>query len=395
MQFLNNIPDNFRLTRYFKTFYELYSVKALPDRLTVDCSLARVLNIVHAKAKQNPLTVTTDRFVSSEPFGGLSVRGRKAFIAFSGGKDCLATAIRAEQDGYQPTLVYISGVNKSLPSERRHAFAVAEAIGYPIKEVKINISGNKEYNEHPLKNILILCLLIDLGTQSGATAFGLGNIFEENSTHGSLDYDLSDSFDMIRAFNLFVRSLIPEYRYLTYIHDNLQSFYTVYKRDKALIPLLSTCITPDYRKPMIRRSNVSKYGSDCVPEGRCGSCYKCADDYLFRRQFGLTRHNPQYVARCMEAKAKFDRNYVLDVQFDRKQWNKYGGRDTEAVQVLCDRCGYYIGQLIYDRQLFKWFVYRCFGSKHYPSRACAEKVCQRFKNLYKLNDECASENQTE
>ena len=248
MQFLNNIPSDFKLTQYFKTFYELYSVKALPTQLCVDRRFARVLNIVNAKAKQPLLAVAPDSPEANTclDFGHLSgCKGNKAFIAFSGGKDCLATAIRAEQEGYKPTLVYVSGVNKSLPSERRHAYAVADAIGYPLMEVKISITGNKEYNEHPLKNILILCLLIDLGAKHGATAFGLGNIFEENSTHGSLDYDLSDSFDMIRAFNRFCKGIIPHYRYLTYIHDNLQSFYTVYKRNKGLVSLLSTCITPD------------------------------------------------------------------------------------------------------------------------------------------------------
>ncbi len=384
MQFLNNIPSEYRLTNYFKPFYELYSMKALPDRLAVDSRFARVLNIVNAKAKKPLLTVTNDRFSESHPLGSLSVRGRSAFIAFSGGKDCLATAIRAQQEGYTPHLVYISGVNKSLPSERRHAFAVAKAAGYPITEVKISIQGNKEYNEHPLKNILILCLLIDLGTKHGATAYGLGNIFEENSTHGSLDYDLSDSFDMIRAFNHFVRAIIPEYRYLTYIHDNLASFYTVYKHNKELIPLLSTCITPDYRKPMIHKSNVLKYGSDCVLDDMCGSCYKCADNYLYRRAFGLVKHNSAYVQRCLDAKAKFDGNYVVDFQFDRKKYNRWGGSDTEEVQVLCDRCGFYIGRLIYDRQLYRWFVYQCYGSKHYPSRAVAERICNRFKSIYQL-----------
>lgn len=387
MQFLNNIPSDFKLTQYFKPFYELYSVKTLPTRLAVDRRFARVLNIVNAKAKQTLLTIapdSTDNDLQFE-FGSLSgCSGNKAFIAFSGGKDCLATAIRAEREGYKPTLVYVSGVNKSLPSERRHAYAVADAIGYPIMEVKINISGNKEYNEHPLKNILILCLLIDLGAKHGATAFGLGNIFEENSTHGSLDYDLSDSFDMIRAFNRFCKDIIPHYRYLTYIHDNLQSFYTVYKRDKGLVSLLSTCITPDYRKPMIHRSNVKKYGSDCVLDDCCGSCYKCADLYLFRRAFGMVRHNQAYVQRCMEAKHAFDRHYVMDFDFDHKKYNRWGGSDTDEVQVLCDRCGYYIGRLTFDRELYRWFVQDCFGSKHYPSRAIAEKVCKRFKSIYKL-----------
>lgn len=135
---------------------------------------------------------------------------------------------------------------------------------------------------------------------------------------------------------------------------------------------------------MIHRSNVKKYGSDCVLDDCCGSCYKCADLYLFRRAFGMVRHNQAYVQRCMEAKHAFDRNYVMDFDFDHKKYNRWGGSDTDEVQVLCDRCGYYIGRLTFDRALFRWFVQDCFGNKHYPSRAVAEKICKRFKSIYKL-----------
>ena len=43
MQFLNNIPTDYTLTSFFKPFYELYSVKALPTTLTVDRAFGRVM----------------------------------------------------------------------------------------------------------------------------------------------------------------------------------------------------------------------------------------------------------------------------------------------------------------------------------------------------------------
>ena len=75
MQFLNNIPQDFPLTQYFKTFYELYSVKTLPQRLTSDRRLARVLNIIHTKAKAAPLFADPDRFTESRPYGSRPVGG--------------------------------------------------------------------------------------------------------------------------------------------------------------------------------------------------------------------------------------------------------------------------------------------------------------------------------
>lgn len=56
---------------------------------------------------------------------------------------------------------------KSLPSEKRHAENIARASGFPFREIKLNIHGNKEWNEHPMKNLLILSLLIDEGLKFG------------------------------------------------------------------------------------------------------------------------------------------------------------------------------------------------------------------------------------
>lgn len=385
MQQLNNIPEDYRLTRYFKPFYEAYSVKALPRTLTVNPRLRRVLSIVNEKAALPLSNCKADNFTL--PCNEKTMCGSKqAYVAFSGGKDCLATAIRAKQDGYQPTLVYIGGVNKSLPSERRHAEDVAKAAGFPLVTVKINIGGTKDWNEHPLKNILILCLLIDEGLRHGVTAYGFGSTFDDDSTYGSLDYDLSDSFDMLKAFAHFVRGFIPEFRLLHYMCNTMQSFYTVVRYDKSIIPLLSTCITPDFRKPMIRKHNIERYGADVISATGCGSCYKCADEYLFKQKFGLVRYNSEYAKRCCQAKAAFDRtgNYRQDFTFDKRRYNRWGGAFTDDVQVLCDRCGYYIGRLTYDRPTGKWFTYEAYGHRHYQKRDEAERVCQRLKSLYRL-----------
>lgn len=384
MQTLSNLPTDYRLTRYFAPYYEQYSVKALPRLLTVNARLGRVLAIVNRKAAV-PLSVRRDDSFyiprPEKPAAG----GNTAFVAFSGGKDCLATAIRAKQDGYSPVLVYIGGVNKSLPSERRHAQDVAKAAGFPLVELKVNIGGNKEWSEHPLKNILILCLMIDEGLKQGATAFGFGSTFDDDSTHGSLDYDLSDSFDMLKAFEHFVRQFVPEFKLLHYMCNTLQSFYTIVKYDKRIVPLLSTCITPDFRRPMIRKHNLTLYPAEVMSANGCGTCYKCADEYLFKQKFGLVRHHQAYANRCLQAKAQFDRRYATaDFKFDRRKYNRYGGQFTEDVQVLCDRCGWYIGRLIYDNYFGKWFTDRAYGHRHYRDRAYAEALCNRFKSIYKL-----------
>ncbi len=384
MQTISNIPTDYKLTQYFVPFYEQYSVKALPTEVHINTRLGKVLSIVNKKANL-PLSVSADDtfFISANqnPTDGKRI----AYIGFSGGKDCLATAIRAKQDGYEPVLVYVGGVNKSLFSERRHAESVAKAIGFEYKELKIIIGGNKEWNEHPLKNILILCLLIDEGLKNGVTAFGFGSSFDDDSTYGSLDYDLSDSFDMFHAFAFFVRQFVPNFQLLHYMCNTLQSFYTCYKYNKHIIPLLSTCITPDYRKPMIRKYNIAKYGADLLSVDGCGGCYKCADEYLYKQKFGLVRSSREYAVRCVEIKRAFDTKYgTADFRVEVGKYNRYGGYNTEQVQVLCDRCGYFIGQLVYDKETNNYFTHKAFGHKHFANKEYAELLCERFIKLYKL-----------
>lgn len=385
MQQINNLPDDFHLTRYFKPFYEAYSVKALPQELTVDARLRRVLSIVNEKAALPLRKFTDDKFIIPRDENAVCA-SKMAYVAFSGGKDCLATAIRAQQNGYQPTLVYIGGVNKSLPSERRHAEEVAKAAGFPLLQLRVTITGDKEWHEHPLKNILILCLLIDAGLRQGVTAYGFGSTFDDDSTYGSLDYDLSDSFDMLKAFAHFVRGFLPEFRLLGYMCNTMQSFYTIVRYNKAIIPLLSTCITPDFRKPMIRKHNIEKYGADVVSQTGCGGCYKCADEYFFKQKFGLVRYDAAYAKKLLQAKAAFDRtgSYRKDFDFDHRKYNRWGGFYTPDVQVLCDRCGYYIGRLVFDAPSGKWFTHQAYGHRHWQNREEAEAVCQRFKSIYRL-----------
>lgn len=383
MQTLNNIPEDYRLTRWFTPIYEAYSVKALPTRVDVPTRLRRVLNIVHRRLKCPPVAGLDKPF--SLPIPKCFTSGRPPiFVAFSGGKDCLAAAIRAEEEGYAPTLVHIRGINMSLTSEWKHAQAIAKKIGYPYIEVKINFSGKKEYNEHPLRNLLILCLLVDEGLKRGCRTYSLGNIFEDDTSHANVDYDLSDGIDILRGFEFFLQGVIPRFSLKTFICNNLQSFYTIWRRDKEIIPLLTTCCTPDFRKPMIRKRNLEKYGEGVMSKTGCGGCYKCATEYLYKKKFGMIGGTAAYDRRAMELIQKFSAIHIDNFAFDRRRYNRYGGVDTDAVQVLCDRVGYYIGRLEYEPRLFKWFTRDAYGHRHYQTREEAESVLDRFKRIYRI-----------
>ncbi len=385
MQAINNIPKDYYYTRYLSKIYSLYSVKNLPAKLNIDSRLRRLLNLINKASNRKALKGNDVNL--SHQFCNPLFNPKEVYVAFSGGKDCLANAIRAKKEGYMVTLVYIQGINKSLFSEKKHAREVAKASGFGYKEITISITGKKEWNEHPLKNILILSLLVDEGLKNGVGKYALGNLFEENSNKGSIDYDFSDSYDLIKLFEMFVRRAYPSVRFMTYIHDNTQSFYECYKFDKEIINKLCTCITPDFRRPMIRKFNIQKFGEGVLNKDGCGTCYKCASEYLNKVLVNMAPFNLNYHKKCIGAIKDFDKNYVDDdVEPENGiSCNQWGGDNTEKIQVLHDRIGFYIGRLRYDREFSIWVVQDFFGNKHYKDRRYAELVKNRFVEFYKLS----------
>ena len=388
MQELRNIPNDYRLTNYVKPFYEMFSDKRYPVTLNVDRRLGSILSLINKKAgKKQPEIIHDNRLRDTLSTPVRNLDKRKIFVAFSGGKDCMATAIKAKENGFIPTLVYIGGVNKSLPSEHVCAIAAAKKSGFPLIELKLHIAGTKEYGDHPIKNILLLSMIIDEGLKHGCVNYSMGNLFEETADRGSLDFDFSDSWEMLRTFARLISVYIPGAKLHAFIHDNLQSFYTVYRFNKAILSTLSTCITPDFRRPMIQKANRAKYGVQLVPENRCGNCYKCADEYRFMQAFGLRPYNRAFMEHCKAANEKFDGNYPKDfVDKTPGNWNRFGGKNTTELQVLCDRCGYYIGRLVYDSQLNKFFVDSFKGNHHFQSREYAESILNRYNQIIKHHE---------
>lgn len=380
MQQIKGIPEDYTLSRWFLPIYEAYSVGNFPRIVNVPQRIKNVLNKANKVAGAQELMTAEGKL----PKLNIMQQGRKrAFVSFAGGKDALAVAIKAKEEGYETYLFHIQGINKVVPSEYAASVEVAKRAGFPLITRKINIQGTKDFGEHPLKNLFILCMLIDEGLKHGATAFGLGNVFEEDSEHSIIDDCLSDSYDMIRDFAQAIKhEALPELKLLNYLHDNLQAYHIVWKNTPQVLPYLSTCNIGDFRRPMRRKYIAKKYGASVLPLKGCGGCYKCAMEYNNKVLFGMVRPVQNY--QLYGAKLINDFKKTHHKQFRQTQGNRYGGEDKNGVQVLCDILGYYIGELEYEEKIDKWFVRRYYGHRHFKDKDYAEQLCKRFKALYKL-----------
>ena len=381
MQTISNIPADFHLVRHFSAIYSQYSepMDRWPAEVDAPFEIRRLLGILHRRAG---LPAPGGRCVDWDLPRVECDRGR-ILVGVSGGKDGLATALRAQELGLAPTLFFMEGLNRSVPSERRCAQAVAEAAGMPLVECNLHITGTKATPDHPLKNLLILAAMMDYGAAQGFGWYGLGCAFDENTDHENLEYDMSDSQDLIYPLARFATRKGYCAGFKTWLFTTTHSYHIIYRLRPELMDLVATCVTPDYRKPNIYRANVRRYGEGLILPNRCGTCYKCAEEYVQRVRLGLVRCNQDYYIKSIHGRDAFKKNYIPDFPLD-KGTNTWGGQNRPGIQVLSDRVGYFIGRLRLDPGLHKWFPDRFYGRRHWQDRAHAEAVLRRFVALYKL-----------
>jgi hypothetical protein len=252
----------------------------------------------------------------------------RVLVAFSGGKDSTAAAIRLLQQGFAPELLYVKGINRSYPQEHEKAREIAEILHVPIHVLALQQEGKSDYPDNPLKNQFILGIMVEMGVRAGITKFVQGNLTADTLELSHIDYNYSDAIEMYKAADIYFKSVYPAYQYiyglLTY---ESQSFKTVAEYNPAIFNSICSCVMPARYKVSLRRRNELKYGIELLP-GRCGSCYKCATEYLHFVLLGLDERNQPFVTHCIT---------VLENNFKTFQHGEKAATTIDVLQLFINK----------------------------------------------------------
>lgn len=219
-------------------------------------------------------------------------------LAFSGGKDSVATAIKLKNEGKLVRLFFLQGINKSYTTEYYKAIELSKQLGLNLITWKVNQKGETDFKENPFKNGVILTLMVEAGYELGISQFALGNQQNDNLDNCDIHTEMSDSiefFEMMQKYLNFIKIN-------TYLINDRDAFETIYEYNPDLLDLVGSCIMPVYRRPNIQKANLKKFGI----EGQgCGSCYKCAMEYLFKAEKGIVAENKAYQEHCKNILKKY------------------------------------------------------------------------------------------
>lgn len=223
---------------------------------------------------------------------------KNIILAFSGGKDSIASALRFRDEGYNVYLYHMRHINPSFADEWKCAQESANILGMPIFFDDIKFSGHHMYMEHPMKNMIIANGALSYGVREGITttiAFG-------NYTTSYLDENVfercgGDCEEMWEAYEAIIQRVLPDFRIQMNL-DNMGDTLEELQDKKDLLNASLSCLCRhslrDYRREWVQK----KFGVALFSH-RCGSCYKCCVEYIFMADHNKLPFNAEYYKYCL------------------------------------------------------------------------------------------------
>lgn len=223
---------------------------------------------------------------------------KEIVVLLSGGKDSAAVAYYYKKLGYKVHLYHATGINKAYGDEKKAAERVAEYLGCDLYIDKLNANGTHQYIEHPLKNYAIANGAIHYALKNDIPPLiATGNFNQSRLDLNPFEVCAGDCIEMWQAYEKIVKRVIPDFRVEVPFDTNAKTFETL-KEDWELFGLTVSCMTP-FRFREITKHNVEqKYGVRLF-DNRCGSCWKCAVEYVWLMDTGAMEYNEGFYEHCL------------------------------------------------------------------------------------------------
>lgn len=224
---------------------------------------------------------------------------KNIIVCFSGGKDSLSAVLHYQKLGYNVYLYHITGLNKVYYDEYKAVKKLSEKLNLPLYLEDVTYTGQHEWIEHPMKNMLMLNLALQFGIREKiGVKIATGNFYTSTVYLDSFDVCGGDCIEMWRAYEGIIKKVIPKFH--VYVSSkNFQSTINSLLKKPELIPDVISCMTPNRFREQLRKKNQIKYGFP-VLENRCGSCWKCCIEYIIMADNDLIKYDESYYKHCLD-----------------------------------------------------------------------------------------------
>lgn len=219
-------------------------------------------------------------------------------VCISGGKDSTATTLHFIKEGYKVFLYHMLNVNKCYPDEHKRVQEIADYLDVPVFFDDVKVSGNHMYIEHPLKNFVLVDGAIHYALSMGISNIAIGDFQTATLENNAFEVSGGDCCELWDKYKAIIREIIPDFDLLMPLNSADDSLSTLLQ-DKHLLELSQSCMGTFRFREYKRQYNINKYGVKLM-EHRCGSCWKCAVEYIYYADHDFIDYNKDYYKHCLD-----------------------------------------------------------------------------------------------
>ena len=257
---------------------------------------------------------------------------KNIILCFSGGKDSVAAALKYREMGYNVYLYHLKNVNPIF-DEYRAVEELAAKLEMPLFIDEVTVSGHHEWIEHPMKNMIVANCALNYGVKNNITSqIAFGNYLTGSVEFDSFDYCGGDDIEMWHAYERIISAVIPEF-HMNLCLDSVGVTLDTVCRNKDLLDSTISCLgragLRDYRRQWVK----DKFDIE-LPKHRCGSCMKCAIEYIYMADHDLQKYSPEYYKYCLDRlQLNEKREFGVKVAH-RDLWGAFFEYDIEKSKYL-------------------------------------------------------------
>lgn len=295
------------LTQHILDLHDCFNCKPFPCQLKTLPSLSAMCNMVYESFKQE---VPSFDGIDAESMNIESKSDSKdVILGFSSGLDSVYQALLLKEQGYNVHLLFAKGINTYENGQAwKYAQPIADIIGAELMSfnVKKNLSKDlsknpfrQQWPENPIKNELIMAVMLDICIERGWRYISLGDDFDLTLDKSVPGVNTTDAKEVTLSFLDGIREYVKGFTFIPIQKGHDKGVRLQKLIDYGLEDLYYSCVQAGCRNKYFKsltekKFNVKLFGNNC------GKCRKCCMHNLILHYTKKKIIPDDYVSYCWE-----------------------------------------------------------------------------------------------
>lgn len=318
----NNNNNNDCFFDSINKLYDLFTTEIFPTEVLIPKGFEELIKLLYKRHNQKQPKINTYLLQTNKLNENTN---KNVILGYSGGMDSSYLALYLKNNGYDVTLFHLKGLNKCYPKEDEFAKIFAKQNNFKYIEKVIKHNNKEFFIDNPIKNQLILSLMLDYGIKNNIFNFALGDDLCTNIEDAKIGMTITDSKEVNELFWIGVQNYFKNANLIT-IDKNVRKIDRIkYIIKNESLDYIYSCISPHRFNNKLHNDNSKKYNVKIL-DGRCGSCYKCCMEILLLSELNYIydkEKNKDLIKHCWKilsdsknshGKEKFNKKLPLEIR---------------------------------------------------------------------------------